>query len=567
MAEQSSSARPLAWEYLAHSEIGLVRKNNQDSGLVSARLLMVADGMGGAAAGDLASAVAVQSVAQSEHKSGPQGEPDSVAQGERRSEGERRDDAADDHAGDRDTLADLSAAISAANTRIADLVATDYALEGMGTTVTAAVLDGSNIGVAHIGDSRGYLFRDGELSRLTHDHSWVQSLIDDGKINEEEAATHPHRSLLLKVLNGQPANEPDLSTVPVRPGDRLLLCSDGLCGFVDDDVIAEGLTDTSRAEAMDRLVGAAHQAGGLDNITIIIADLIDAEPLDPEATSAHAAVDVDQSEGSTHRVGGPIDEPQIIGAAAERDIPAYEEEIRERVAQRSADAADVGDDDDFDEGYDADDEPDDEDRYDPQPPSKRRWRKTLVLTLAVLLVIAAAAGAGLAWIRTQYYVGAATSNVAIYQGLNQSVLGVQLSRVYEVQDLPMDDLPAYYQALVRETIDTGTLDSARATVQQLRDTAERCAAEPAPPASTSPNPSGKSSSRGKSTSKTTKSPTTKTSPSGKKTSPGAKKTSPGSKKTSPGGKTPASPEKSSSADPGAGSSPTSSGQLPGSEKC
>ncbi|HEY9293268.1 MAG TPA: protein phosphatase 2C domain-containing protein [Microlunatus sp.] len=542
MAERNPSAGRLAWEYLAHSEIGLVRKNNQDSGLVSARLLMVADGMGGAAAGDLASAVAVESVAQTEREAATQAE---------REPGDRTDqDASGDSEHDpdaQDRLRQLAGAISTANTRIADLVATDYALEGMGTTVTAAVLDGNSIGVAHIGDSRGYLFRSGELSRLTHDHSWVQSLIDDGKINEEEAATHPHRSLLLKVLNGQPANEPDLSTVPVRPGDRLLLCSDGLCGFVDDDVIAESLTDTSRDEAMDRLVGAAHQAGGLDNITIIIADVIDVESVDLDATAVHAPIDVDQSEGSTHRVGGPIDQPQIIGAAAERDIPTYEEEIRERVAQRSADAADEDDDfDEADEAYDDEDEPEDEDRYDPQPPSRRRWRRPLILTLAVLLIVAAAAGAGLAWIRTQYYVGAASSNVAIYQGLNQSVLGVPLSRVYEVQDLPLDDLPAYYQGMVRETIDTGTLESARATVQQLQDTAERCAAEqPTPPAgSTSPKATPKSTSTAKSTSKPPKSPTTKSSPT-KSTSPKA----------------------TSSTHPSTSTSPTASGQLPGTEKC
>ena len=113
-------------------------------------------------------------------------------------------------------------------------MAADSSLEGMGTTVTGAVFDGQRIGLAHIGDSRAYLLRDGRLERLTHDHSWVQSLVDDGKISADEAAYHPHRSLLLKVLNGQPANDPDLTMVQLQAGDRLLFCSDGLCGLVDD---------------------------------------------------------------------------------------------------------------------------------------------------------------------------------------------------------------------------------------------------------------------------------------------------------------------------------------------
>src|SRR4030095_941299 len=202
----------LQLSYVAYSDIGLIRKNNQDSGFASPHLLVVADGMGGAAAGDLASAVAINTI--------------------------RTIDAPTDG---KQMLEVLAHAIHDANTKIAELIESDISLEGMGTTVTGAMFDGVELGLAHIGDSRAYLFRDGRLERLTHDHTWVQSLIDDGKISETEAAIHPHRSLLLKVLNGQPTNDPDLTTVPVQAGDRLMFCSDGVCGLIDDDVIEAAL--------------------------------------------------------------------------------------------------------------------------------------------------------------------------------------------------------------------------------------------------------------------------------------------------------------------------------------
>ena len=198
----------LQLRYATHSEIGLIRKNNQDSGFASGRLLVVADGMGGAAAGDLASAVAIDTIQRI----------DTPAEGEQ-------------------MLEVLAGAIHKANDRIADLVEADPNLDGMGTTLTGAMFDGVELGLAHIGDSRAYLLRDGKLERLTHDHSWVQSLVDEGKISESEAAYHPHRSLLLKVLNGQPANDPDLTMMEVRAGDRLMFCSDGVCGLVDDPEI------------------------------------------------------------------------------------------------------------------------------------------------------------------------------------------------------------------------------------------------------------------------------------------------------------------------------------------
>src|SRR4029453_2016511 len=198
----------LQLSYVAYSDIGLTRKNNQDSGYASPHLLVVADGMGGAAAGDVASEVAIATIRKVETP--PPGE---------------------------DMLERLALAIEQANDKIAELVESDLSLEGMGTTVTGGRFDGTNLALAHIGDSRAYLFRHGHLERLTHDHTWVQSLVDDGKISETEAAMHPHRSLLLKRLRGQPPNAPGLTLVPVRWGARLMFCSDGVCGLIDDAAI------------------------------------------------------------------------------------------------------------------------------------------------------------------------------------------------------------------------------------------------------------------------------------------------------------------------------------------
>ncbi len=144
-----------------------------------------------------------------------------------------------------------------ANERIAHLVNADPSLDGMGTTLTGALFDGAELGLVHIGDSRAYRLRENQLERLTHDHSWVQSLVDDGKISEADAAIHPHRSLLLKVLNGQPANDPDLTLVPVAAGDRLMFCSDGVCGLVDDDQIEAAL----RLSTLDAAVQKAGVGG------------------------------------------------------------------------------------------------------------------------------------------------------------------------------------------------------------------------------------------------------------------------------------------------------------------
>jgi PPM family protein phosphatase len=421
----------LQLRYVAHSEVGLIRKNNQDSGYASPHLLLVADGMGGAAAGDLASAVAI----------------DTIRKIEAPTKGEQM-------------LEVLADAIHDANAKIAELIESDVSLEGMGTTVTGAMFDGVELGLAHIGDSRAYLFRDGRLERLTHDHTWVQSLVDDGKISETEAAMHPHRSLLLKVLNGQPTNDPDLIRVPVKAGDRFMFCSDGVCGLIDEEVIEAALQIPDLDKAVERLVAESLHEGGIDNITVIVADVVESEGSDGVIVLGAASGDPIRAPGAPRR--------QLAEDHDEDDDTAITSLVDLEAAAT-----------------------DDEQRYDPQAPHQRRFRKPLIGLLMLVLIAVAGLGMAYAWTRTQYFVGADQDKVAIFQGLSENLPGLSLSRVYEVQQLTVSELPPFYQEQVRAKIEVPSLDSARATVAELVVAAERCAPQPTASARPSPTPGSK----------------------------------------------------------------------------
>ena len=439
----------LQLRFVSHSEIGPVRKNNQDSGYASRRLLVVADGMGGAAAGDLASAVAIDTLKGLDSDSSTDPQTDTQADSE---------------------LERLATALRRANDRIADLIADDFHLEGMGTTVTGALFDGDRLNLVHIGDSRAYLLRDGRLEQLTHDHSWVQSLVDDGKITEAEAAVHPHRSLLLRVLNGQPANEPDLTRVVVQAGDRLLFCSDGVCGLVDDPEILTALQVPDLDGALSALVDDALAAGGIDNITAIVADVVE--------TGEGVVAITDAGE------------PTVLGAAAERTIPPVREGLARSTAEADQDTvirnrASAVTSANRDAVASAA-EPEDEARYNPQPPRRGRLLRVLAAAAVLVLVLGAGLGAGYAWTRNQYFVGAAADRVAIYQGLPENLPGVQLSSVYEIQPLQLSALPQYYRDLIAGGIEVESLDAARQTVAQLTETARRCTPTTPTPRPTTP---------------------------------------------------------------------------------
>ena len=259
----------LRLDYAAISDVGRVRKDNQDSGYAGPWVIAVCDGVGGAARGDIASSTAIQQL-------------------------RRLDETPTD-----DLLGQVAGALHRAHDRIGELVDEDPALNGTSTTATVALFDGERLGMGHVGDSRAYLFRNQELRQLTKDHTFVQTLIDEGRITEDEARVHPHRNLILKALDGIHDAEPDLFHVELEPGDRLLLCSDGACGVLDDGRLADILRGGSPDYAAVELVRASLEAGSTDNVTCLVADVVDAAEAGPGDLS-----------------------PMLVGAAAEPQAQA-----------------------------------------------------------------------------------------------------------------------------------------------------------------------------------------------------------------------------------------------------
>ncbi|MBA2739746.1 MAG: serine/threonine-protein phosphatase [Nocardioidaceae bacterium] len=406
----------------AFTDVGPNRKNNQDSGYASRRLLVLADGMGGQAAGDLASSVVVQTV--------------------RRLDTEQTGD----------VLEALAGATHRANDRLSELVDQDPSLEGMGTTLIAMVFEAADGGpdrlsIAHVGDSRAYLWRAGELTQLTTDHTFVQSLVDEGRITEAEARTHPHRSLILKALQGGHSVDPDLFTLDVRPGDRVLLCSDGLSDYVEPAAISRALGDGSIELAATELIRLALDAPTTDNVTCVIGEVVATEDAADEA--------------------GPGEEPLLVGSAAEQPRPPIG---RATGGGSTASVVELDGDDDY-----ADDDLDLEElRY--APLSHRRNR--FVLPLLAVLILLAAAGLGLNWAydwsQSKYFVADSDGVVAIFQGIPQDIPGIEMSKLHEATDLPLDDLPEYRQEQVVDGIEAADLEGAERTIDRLWALAEDC---------------------------------------------------------------------------------------------
>jgi PPM family protein phosphatase len=424
----------LALHYSATSDVGRVRKNNQDSGFASDRLLVVADGMGGAAAGDVASAETVQ-IMRRLHGAHPE-----------------------------DMLGALAGAVQRANDRLGEIIEDDPSVEGMGTTVTAIMFDGDSMGLAHIGDSRAYLLRDGELQRLTQDHTFVQGLVDEGRISEVEARSHPHRSLLLRALDGRHDAEPDLTTLEARTGDRLLVCSDGLCGYVDDESIERGLGSGTADSAALGLLRLALDAGGPDNITCVVGDVVDG------ATPTDA--------GSAAAVTGPM----LVGAAAEQ--------VRSRQQGDTATQPAVGA---GSHDGEADPEADPEElRYAPRAPRRFRWVRRIAVLVVVLGLLGVGGKFAYDWTQDQYYVADSGNTVAIYQGVRADVPLVTLSTLHEQSEVQVSTLPGWAQTRVRQGIDATNLSNAQNIVRQLQGAARACAEaeEPTPTSEESPTDEG-----------------------------------------------------------------------------
>jgi PPM family protein phosphatase len=404
----------LVLRYAARSDRGLVRANNQDSVYAGPRLLALADGMGGHAAGEVASKVVVAALAPLD----------------------------DDEPGG-DLLDQLRGAVLDGNGAIAELVQHDPDLDGMGTTLTAVLFSGNRLGLVHVGDSRAYLLRGGQFTQITHDDTFVQSLIDEGRITEEEANVHPQRSLLLRALTGHEV-EPSLAVREARAGDRYLLCSDGLCSYVSHETLSEAVRIPDPQACADRMIELALKAGGPDNVTVIIADVVDVDYGDDVAIVGGAAGD-----GSTDQP--PPDSPASRAGA----ITAPRTPPPQPMAQVA-----------------------------PTPDPKARNRKRvrlLVWVVAVLIVLGLGAGGTVWWVLGQYYVGATDDNrVVIFQGVRGGpVLGIPLHRVAEnscleptrqnCQPLTLDALQESAREDVRKGVipENSGVDGARDVVKRL----------------------------------------------------------------------------------------------------
>jgi PPM family protein phosphatase len=412
----------LELRYAVRSDVGLLREGNEDSAYAGPRLLAVADGMGGHAAGEVASAVAIGSLADLDGDMPP-----------------------------NELQIALSSAVAHANQILHDMVSADPSISGMGTTLTAMLWSGSKVALCHIGDSRAYVLSGGQFQQITHDHTLVQSLVDDGRISPDEAATHPQRSLLLRALDGTSEAEPDLSILEAHAGDRYLLCSDGLSGVVSEETLHRTLaTVPDPDDAVLQLVELAIRGGGPDNITCIVADVVDSTtaPRVPGRSSVLA--------GAASNGGRPM---------VRTDSPAARAHL---LSQTKPQAAIVVDHDDPAPRMPHDDEDD-------EPP---RRRLPIVRSLIVLLLILIIGGAYLGWRYTQdqYYVGTDGGQVAIFQGVNQTVAGVNLSHVYQRTDIPLAQVPSPQQGLIRATVSATSRTSALAIVANVRKQYEACLA-------------------------------------------------------------------------------------------
>lgn len=423
-APETAGAPRLRLDYHAVSDVGRVRRDNQDSGYAGPWLLAVCDGVGGAAGGDVASSTAIAQL-------------------------RRLDQPPTEGASADDLLGRIAGAVHRAHDRLVEVVDENPALNGTSTTATLLAFDGTQVGVGHAGDSRAYLFRGGTIRQITTDHTFVQTLIDDGRITEDEARVHPHRNLILRAIDATSDTEPDLFILDVRPGDRLLVCSDGASGVLDNGRLADILSTGTPEFAAVELVRASLEAGSSDNVTCVVGDVLDAS----DAAGA----------------GEP--EVLVVGAAAERRAqkPARTGLFRGHRSGDTGELDPVPADLPPDLPYAITSDPVDAEtvRYAPRPPRRFAWAKRLCAAAVVIGVGWVAVAALWSWTQKQYYVGEQDGAVVIFRGLNASLPGFDLSEPYQTTDLMIADLSEFDASKVEEGIGADDLADAQQTVENL----------------------------------------------------------------------------------------------------
>jgi protein phosphatase len=408
----------IALRYTVRSDVGLLREGNEDSAYAGPHLLAIADGMGGHAAGEVASAVAIKTFAP-----------------------------LDADIDVEDMLRVLGTAIADANSALRQITQDDPATEGMGTTLTALLWSGDEVALCHIGDSRAYLLRDGTLQQITHDHTLVQSLVDEGKLTPEAAASHPQRSLVMRALQSSIPADPDLAMLKARVGDRFLLCSDGLTDVVSDETLQTTLQQlTDLDAAVEQLVDLAIRSGGPDNITCVLADVIDTDT------------------GQT-----PSEQVIIVGVLAtdegENREPTRSDNPAARAHLLTQSSQQVTSEPPSSAAADADNEVD----HGPPLVARRRWPVVTCVLMLLVGVVGAAGYYGWRLAQSQYYVGTSGGRVVVFRGLSQAIAGLRMSSVVQRTNIPLSALPSAEVAYIRSTIGPeANLKQAQRIISQFR---------------------------------------------------------------------------------------------------
>ncbi|MFJ5957436.1 PP2C family protein-serine/threonine phosphatase [Paenarthrobacter sp. NPDC092416] len=513
--KEKPAERPLIMRYAARSDVGRIRSKNDDSAYVGRHLAVVADGMGGHAGGDVASASTVLDMIHLDH---------------------------DDYPDGAETV--LADEIQTANSLLSELVHLNPKLSGMGTTVTALLLEGRKLHFAHIGDSRAYRLRNKKFEQVSVDHTFVQRLIDEGRLRPEEAETHPHKNVLMRVLGDVDASpELDLDVLDVEPGERWLLCSDGL-NYVAGHVVERMVRETKDLrECVEILVDLTLEAGAPDNVTVVMLEIAEEtdddvstaavdvvpaaalaavdEPKVPSASKdatevvAEKAAEDDAGEPGSKNNATPLKAADAAEPESGKEPPATTdphlgehlsaEVLREELASRphelvgaAATAAETGS------------IPTvagrsvarraatvlthkaEQDRLDIDEVPRRRLR-WLTPAVAAFVVLGVVVGLwlGYAWTQTRYYVGEFDQRVAIYNGISQRLGPIQLSRLEAVTDIRVESLPEYGQQSVRQTVPAADLGDAQRIVENLKNygsTSASCPSTSATPTPTSTVP-------------------------------------------------------------------------------